>query len=145
MLKTRLLHPEILRALAGAGHSSQVLIADGNYPVATHAAPHAARVYLNLAPGLLSCTDVLDVLVDTIPIEEATVMEAPADQAVPIHEEFRRRLPADAAMRGLERFAFYDAVRSPATALVIATGERRRYANLLLSIGVVKLEAGERY
>ena len=39
MLKTRLLHPEILNALARAGHGSRVLIADGNYPFATEAAP----------------------------------------------------------------------------------------------------------
>jgi RbsD / FucU transport protein family. len=32
MLKTRLLHPEILAALGEAGHGAQVLIADGNYP-----------------------------------------------------------------------------------------------------------------
>ena len=33
MLKTRLLHPGILRALGEAGHGAQVLIADGNYPL----------------------------------------------------------------------------------------------------------------
>jgi L-fucose mutarotase/ribose pyranase (RbsD/FucU family) len=35
VLRTRLLHPEILAALAGAGHGSRVLIADGNYPFST--------------------------------------------------------------------------------------------------------------
>lgn len=30
MLKTELLHPEILQALGEAGHGAQVLIADGN-------------------------------------------------------------------------------------------------------------------
>jgi L-fucose mutarotase len=37
----------------------------------------------------------------------------------------------------LERFAFYDVARSPNVALVIATGEQRIYANILLTIGVV--------
>ena len=41
MLKYRLTHPEILAALAGAGHGSQVLIADGNYPFSTGANPAA--------------------------------------------------------------------------------------------------------
>lgn len=36
---------------------------------------------------------------------------------------------------GLE---FYDGVRSPGTALIIATGEQRVWANALLVIGVVK-------
>jgi L-fucose mutarotase/ribose pyranase (RbsD/FucU family) len=31
------------------------------------------------------------------------------------------------------------------TSLIIATGETRRFANLLLTIGVVKLEPSERY
>jgi L-fucose mutarotase len=33
---------------------------------------------------------------------------------------------------------FYQEAKSPDTALVIATGEQRRFANLLLTIGVVK-------
>ncbi|WP_333771874.1 RbsD/FucU domain-containing protein [Streptomyces sp. IBSBF 2435] len=36
----------------------------------------------------------------------------------------------------MDRFPFYDAARAPDTALVIATGDRRTYANLLLTLGV---------
>ena len=39
----------------------------------------------------------------------------------------------------MERFAFYDKIKSPDTTLAIATGEQRRFANLLLTVGVVKL------
>jgi L-fucose mutarotase len=35
MLKSRFLHPEILKALGRASHSSKILVADGNYPFAT--------------------------------------------------------------------------------------------------------------
>jgi L-fucose mutarotase len=38
----------------------------------------------------------------------------------------------------IERFKFYDAAESPNVALTILTGEQRIYANLLLTIGVVK-------
>ena len=55
----------------------------------------------------------------------------------PIFEEFRRILPKDAVLRPLERFAFYDAARGGDVALVVATGEQRIYANILLTIGVV--------
>jgi L-fucose mutarotase len=41
----------------------------------------------------------------------------------------------------MERWAFYDKIRDPNTTLVIATGEQRRFANLLLTVGVVKLAA----
>jgi L-fucose mutarotase len=136
MLKYNLLHPELLAALGGAGHGALVLIADGNYPVDTRGYVHAKRVYLNVAPDMLKATDVLRVLVDAIPVEAAHVM-VPNDGTEPaIFAEFRELLPG-IALEKLERFAFYDMARSQETALVIATGERRVYANILLTIGVV--------
>lgn len=138
MLKYTLLHPEILSALGGAGHGSKVLIADGNYPFATRAHPNARRVYLNLAPGLVSVTDVLRVLVNAIPIEAAHVMLTDSGEAPPIHEEFRTILPAGLELQALKRQAFYDTVNLDSdTALVIATGEQRIFANIILTIGVV--------
>ncbi len=139
MLKTRLLHPEILAALGEAGHGAQVLIADGNYPLATRSNPDGYRVFLNLEPGKLTVTDVLSVLADAIPIEAAHVM-GPDDGSEPsIYEDFRALLP-DNPLNRLGRFDFYDMARGPDTALAIATGEQRIYANILLTIGVVKPE-----
>ncbi|MCU0490664.1 MAG: RbsD/FucU family protein [Chloroflexaceae bacterium] len=136
MLKYRLLHPEILAALGGAGHGAQVLIADGNYPFDIRSNPAARRVYLNLAPDMLKVTDVLAVLVDAMPIEAAHVMVPDTGEEPAIFAEFRALLPG-LELEKLGRFPFYDAARSPELALVIATGERRVYANLLLTIGVV--------
>lgn len=139
MLKTRLLHPEILAALGEAGHGAQVLIADGNYPLATRSNPDGYRVFLNLEPGLLTVTDVLSVLVDAIPIESAHVM-GPEDGSEPsVYADFRELLPGKELTR-LGRFEFYDMARGPDTALAIATGEQRIYANILLTIGVVMPE-----
>lgn len=136
MLTYRLLHPEILRALAEAGHGARVLIADGNYPLATRSPSTARRVFLNLAPDMVRVTDVLDVLHEAIPIESAHVM-APADGTEPaIFAEFRALLPG-VSLEPLDRFAFYEAATAPDVALAIATGERRIYANLLITIGVV--------
>ena len=137
MLKYQLLHPEILAALGGAGHGSKVLIADGNYPFATRSHPNARRVYLNLAPGLVTVTDVLRVLVGAIPIEAAEVMVPESGEEPSIFHEFRAILSSDLQLKKLGRFEFYDAARDPDTALVIATGEQRVYANLLLTIGVM--------
>ena len=136
MLKTRLLHPEILKALGEAGHGAQVLIADGNYPLRTGSNAVAHRVYLNLAPGLLTVTDVLDVLVDAIPIEAAHVMGPDGGEEPGIFAEFRAMLP-ETPLQRLGRFQFYDMARGPDLALAISTGEQRIYANLLLTIGVV--------
>jgi L-fucose mutarotase len=136
MLRYKLLHPEILAALGGAGHGAQVLIADGNYPFGTGAHPAARRVYLNLAPGLLTAPQVLAVLADAVPIEAAHVMVPDAGPEPAIFAEFRALLPG-IALQPLGRFPFYEAARSPNLALVIATGEQRVYANILLTIGVV--------
>jgi L-fucose mutarotase len=138
VLKTRLLHPESLRALGSAGHGARVLVADGNYPFSTETPPTATRVFLNLRRGLLSVTDVLEVLVETIPIEAVLLMETPDGQPVPIHEQFRALLPDGAPVTQRRRHDFYAEAKSPSTTLVIATGEERRFANVLLTIGVVR-------
>jgi L-fucose mutarotase len=136
MLKTTLLHPEILYALGSAGHGAQVLISDGNYPHATKSNPAAERVFLNLCPGVLTVTEVLRVIAGAIPVEAAQVMATADGSEPPIWGEFGEALPG-LALEPLERFAFYEAASTPDVALVIATGEQRVYANILLTIGVV--------
>lgn len=136
MLKGNLIHPQILAALAGAGHRSQVLISDGNYPHSTKSNPAAELVYLNLAPGLVSVTQVLEALTTLLPIEAAHVMRREDGSSVPIWGEFERLLP-DVTVEPLPLFDFYTAAQGPDVCLVIATGEQRQYANLLLTIGVV--------
>jgi L-fucose mutarotase len=136
MLTTKLIHPEILAALGRLGHGSKVLIADGNFPFGTHTNPAAAKVFLNLRPGLVSATDVLEPLAAVIPVESAQVMRTADGSEPPIFAEFRALLPGH-KLEPLERFAFYDAAKQPEVGLVIATGEARIYANLMLTIGVV--------
>src|SRR6185503_649459 len=75
MIRGQLIHPQIINALARAGHGSKVLISDGNYPHWTTRGPNAEVVYLNLAPGLPKVTDVLRVLTSAIPIEAAEIMD----------------------------------------------------------------------
>jgi L-fucose mutarotase len=136
VLRYRLIHPEVLAALAAAGHGSRVLVADGHYPVSTGVAPSATRVFLNLAPDVPSTPEVLEVLLDAIVVESATLMQPPASDPEPTIFEEIEALLVEPAQR-LDRFAFYAAARSEDVALVIATGERRVYANVLLTLGVV--------
>ena len=136
MLRYRLLHPEILAALGAAGHGSRILIADGNYPLSTGSAQGARHVYLNLAPGLVTVSDVLAVLVEAVPVEAAHVMQPYDSSEPPIWNEFSALLPGTPLER-LQRFEFYAAASEPAVALAIATGEQRVWANILLTIGVV--------
>lgn len=136
MLRYKLTHPEILAALSAAGHGSRVLIADGHYPFTTASGPNASHVFLNLAPGTVTATEVLEVLVDAMAFEAAAVMRPPAGDPLPeIFGEFARLLPR-LELEHLDRFAFYDAAKTEDVTLVIATGDVRTYANVLLTLGV---------
>jgi L-fucose mutarotase len=145
MLKYRILHPQLLGALARCGHGSRILIADSNYPHVTGAPAGAERVFLNLAPGLIAATDVLKALLDAVPVETAYIMLQANSQEAPVVAEYRQLLPAGVEVRGLERFEYYDAAKSPDTCLVIATGEQRQYANLLLVVGVITAEGTAKF
>lgn len=147
MLKSPLTHPQITAAIARAGHGSKVLISDCNYPHSTRRGVNAEVVYLNLTPGKLLVTDVLATLLTAIPVERAEVMDhrgtgshaLPADPAV--WAEFLTLLrTADRTLEleRVERFAFYDAASTPDVCLTVATADQRPFANLLLTIGVVR-------
>lgn len=136
MLYTKLIHPGILRALAAAGHGSQILIADGNYPLSTRTVAGTELVYLNLTPGQLSVTDILRTVLTAVPVEAVHVMNPGDGSEPPIFAEFREMLPG-LELQGVGRFDFYDLTRQPNVALAIASGDQRLFANILLTIGVV--------
>jgi L-fucose mutarotase len=145
MLKHTLVHPQINAILGRAGHHSKVLIADGNYPAYNTIGPNAELVCLNLAPGVVSCTDVLKALVTAIPIEAANTMGIPEDDPhalggdPPIWNEYRRVLAdagLDIELQPIQKWDFYDAVASRDHVLTIQTAEQALWANLLLTIGV---------
>lgn len=138
MLKTKLLHPEILAALGRNGHGSKLLIADGNYPFTTGVPEKAQKVFLNLAPGMVSVPDVLKVIKEMIPIESYLIMLPPDEAPQSIHDEFLDILDKSTPVTKVKRFDFYNEARSSDTFLVIATGETRRFANILITIGVIK-------
>jgi L-fucose mutarotase len=138
VLRYRLTHPDILAALASAGHGSTVLLADGHYPAATAAGPNAITVSLNLAPGTVTVTEVLELLVDAVAIESSAVMVPPTGEPTPVvFGEFAAILPVGTPRTDLDRFAFYAAAKSDDVALVVQTGDTRTYANILVTLGVV--------
>lgn len=136
MLKIKLLHPDILMALGSNGHGDRILIADSNFPVSTCPPPLCKKIFLNFSPGLLTATDVLKVIKDFIPIEKGIIMMPPDESKQSIHTEFQEILGEGITLIRKKRFAFYQEVRSKDTCLVIATGETRRFANILLVMGV---------
>ncbi len=138
MLKTSVIHPTILEALGRSGHFAQVVIADGNFPVGAMSGPNSTTVFLNFRPGLLDARTVLEGILEVCPVQGATVMQKPAEASAEIHGEYKNLL-GDVTWDELERWTFYEKIREPATTLIIQTGEQRRFANLILTVGVVKL------
>jgi L-fucose mutarotase len=146
MLKHRLIHPKINEVLGRAGHHARVLIADGNYPVSSTLGPNAEVVSLNLMPGVVTCTQVLQALASAIPIEAANTMgyERTGPYALtedpPVWAEYRKVLK-DAGLavelQPIEKWDFYKAVSTPDHVLTIQTADQQRFANLLLTMGVV--------
>ena len=147
MLKSELIHPQISQIIAQAGHSSKILIADGNYPASTAIGPGASLVSLNLAPGLVTVSQVLRVLLTAIPVESVNSMGMPDDDPhrldsdPPVWNEYRGILQ-DAGLsidlEPIQRWDFYDAVASRDHVLTVQTGDQALWANLLLTVGVRK-------
>lgn len=151
MLTTPLLHPQILSALAAAGHGSLVLVADGNYPASTMRGRNATVVHLNLSPGTVDAVTILSALLGAAPIEAVTVM-APVsggpyamDTDPPIWSHFTETLELAApgvALDPIERMAFYNLAATDDVALVVVSGDMRLYGNILLRIGVRQEQHG---
>ncbi len=136
MLNYEIIHPELLQGLAECGHGARILIADGNYPVTTKSHTGARIVYMNFVSGIIGGIDIVRALAGAIPLESAMYMH-PEDRSMPeIVKEYAGLLPAGLPMQGMGRFEFYDAASGDDVALVIASGETKTYANILLTVGV---------
>lgn len=134
MLKGKLIHPQLMAALSACGHGDKILIADGNYPLESKTTD-AELVYLGLTPGLPTVTDVLEAILSAANVERAEVMTPGNDVAEPeIFAEFRQLL-GGMELDKLGRYEFYDACCVPGVRLAISTGEKRTFANILITVG----------
>lgn len=138
MISGSLIHPGIISALAAAGHGSTVLITDSHYAAKTAVGPNADRIFLNLTAGSPTVPQVLSVLLDTVTVENATVI-SPSSDALPsqVQEEIRVLMPSAVPIGSVSRNEFYALARTPDLALCVVTGDTRRFANVLLTLGVL--------
>ena len=149
MLNHELIHPQINAVLGQAGHHAKILIADGNYPASTKRGPNAELVCLNLAPGVVTCTQVLRALLSAVPVDAVNTMGIPADDPYaqegepPVWNEYREELSAaglELELVPIQKWDFYDAVASEDHVLTIQTGDQALWANVLLSMGCRQAE-----
>lgn len=135
MLRSPLIHPQLLAALGAAGHGARVLIADANYSHSTNVYPGAALIHLNVRPGLVTVDQVLEPVVDLVPVESVSVMQ-PDDGSTPeAFGRYRELLGDRLPLQPLGRLEFYATCREADLAVCVATGDDRLYANVLLTVG----------
>src|SRR3954468_12617019 len=132
MLKTQLLHPEILATIAQAGHHGKILIADGNYPASSTLGPNAKLISLQLMPGLPNVNQVLEALLSAVPIDIANTMdyERTGPYALtedpPVWPQFRQTIKnagLSIPLQPIEKWEFYKAVNTPDHVLTIQTAD----------------------
>ena len=121
-----------------------MLIADGNYPASTACGPNAELVSLNLAPGIVTCSQVLETLLTAIPVDAVNTMGIPADDPYalqgdpPVWSDYRRIIAAAGLsldLQPISKWDFYEAVASRDHVLTIQTADRALWANVLLTLG----------
>ena len=125
------------------GHGDELVIADGNFPC--HSVGKDAIVIRADGHGV---PEILDAVLKLIPLDTYTEKPVALMEVVKgdtcgtpeiwgTYEEILNKYEPDHHdIDYTERFAFYD--RAKGAYLIIATGEKAIYANILLKKGVVK-------
>ena len=135
----KIISPELLKVLMEMGHGDEIVLADGNFP----AASHAQRLVRADGHGVSELLDAILTLfpLDTYVKQPITLMEVVPDDAVetPIWRDFesivRRQTSLKSPFEYVERFSFYE--RAKNAYAIVATGESALYANVILKKGVI--------
>jgi L-fucose mutarotase len=141
-----IISPDLIAVLMAMGHGDELVIADGNFPSASHAR-RLLRADGHGVPTLLDAILRFFPLDPYVPHAVALMAVVPGDTATTdIWEEYRRIVrrhePAFREFEMVERFAFYERARSAYA--VLATSETAIYANIILKKGLVKPEPSVR-
>ncbi len=134
-----LLSPDLLHALRSMGHGDDIVIADANFP-GSSVGPECLR-----ADGS-SASDILRAVLSVMPLDNfvpdpALTMQVVGDpEAVPeavadFQSIIQQTADNPVEIQSLERFAFYE--RASQAFVIVQTGERRLYGNIILKKGVI--------
>ena len=140
MLKNipKILSPELLKILCEMGHGDEIVIGDGNFPAASNARN------LVRADGI-GAAEMLDAILTVFPLDQYdknnfVLMQKVEGDTVDTsiwneYEAILKKHEPDAVVSFEERFAYYERARKAYA--VIATGEEKQYANIILKKGCV--------
>lgn len=135
-----ILSPDLLKILMEMGHGDEIVLADGNFP----AASHAQRLIRCDGHGI---EELLQAIAPLLPLDRYVkhpvgLMQVVAGDPSPpeIWQVYAAVLRTHAPeikepFEPIERFAFYE--RAKDAYAIVATGESALYANLILKKGVI--------
>lgn len=140
MLKnvSKIISPDLLKILCEMGHGDEIVIADGNFPSAAN-----ANILIR-ADGISAC-DMLDAVLELFPLDQydsnnfVLMQKCEGDTAdTDIWNEYAeilKKYEPEAEISFEERFAYYE--RAEKAYAIIATGEEKQYANVILKKGCI--------
>jgi L-fucose mutarotase len=134
-----ILSPELLKILMEMGHGDEIVIADGNFPAASHA-QRLVRCDGHGAPQLLDAILQLFPLDTFVTHSVALMAVVSGDNYSPeIWPTYKKIIQGQDSrftdFEMMERYAFYE--RAKKAYAIVATGELARYANLILKKGLL--------
>lgn len=140
MLKNipKIIAPALLKVLCEMGHGDEIVIADANFPSAAN-----ANILIR-ADGIDAC-DMLEAVLQLIPLDQydtnhfVLMQKCDGDTADTSiwqkYESILRHHEPNAVISFAERFAYYE--RAKKAYAIIATGEEKQYANIILKKGCI--------
>ena len=140
MLKNipKIISPELIKVLCEMAHGDEIVIADGNFPAAAYAKN------LIRSDGI-GATQILDAVLKLIPLDQydknnfILMQKCEGDNAdTSLWEEYKtilKKYEPEAVVSFEERFDYYE--RAKKAYAIIATGEEKQYANIILEKGCV--------
>lgn len=134
----RNLSPELLKILMEMGHGDEIVLADGNFPSASHA-NRLVRLDGQMIPTVLESVLTLFPL-DTYVESPVMYMATPEGEDDPSIWEsystiFSKTGNEQTSIQQVDRFEFYN--RAQQAYAIIATSETALYANIILEKGVI--------
>lgn len=136
-----IISPELLKILCEMGHTDELTIGDGNFPGHTY----GKKVIRMDGHGV---PEILDAILQLFPLD--TYVEHPVtlmgvvagdDVKTPIWDKYKEIVAKHdkrgaACFEEIDKWEFYDKTKNHSS-VVIMTGEREIYANIILKKGVV--------
>src|SRR5690606_25847318 len=137
-----IISPQLLKVLMEMGHSDEIVLADANFPAASHA-------QLLVRCDGHSISELLHAILPLFPLDQyvdsplALMDIVPGDAigtSAPIWQQYKNIVAEYAEeethFEKVERFAFYE--RAKTAYAIVATSEQSLYGNLILKKGVIK-------